>query len=119
MDMIFIEELIVITSIGIYDWEQSIRQKLAFNVEIGWDTRKAGYSDNIKDCLNYTDITAAIIHHVESSRFALVERVAEEVSQLLLQRFNAPWVRVKVSKLGSVLHANRVGVTIERSGILS
>jgi dihydroneopterin aldolase len=51
---------------------------------------------------------------VESNRFALVERVAEEISEILLQRFNSPWVRIKVSKPGAVAHANRVGVIIER-----
>ena len=39
---------------------------------------------------------------VEGARFALVERVAEEVAELLLARFNSPWVRIKLSKPGAV-----------------
>lgn len=114
MDIVFIEELTVITTIGVYDWEQSIRQKLVFDIKMGWDNCKAAASDNIKDCLSYADISKAIIQHVEANRFALVERVAEEISELLLQRFNSPWIRIKVSKLGAVVHASRVGVIIER-----
>jgi dihydroneopterin aldolase len=34
--------------------------------------------------------------------FALVERVAEEVADLLLETFQSPWVRIKVSKPGAV-----------------
>lgn len=100
MDIVFIEELSVITTIGVYDWEQTIQQKLVFDIEMGWDNRKAAGSDDVNDCLSYADISEAVIQHVGSQRFALVERVAEEVAELLLRRFNSPWVRIKVSKPG-------------------
>lgn len=114
MDIVFIEELSVITTIGVYDWEQTIRQKLVFDIEMGWDNRKAAASDDVNDCLSYADISDAVIEHVETQRFALVERVAEEIADLLLQRFNSPWVRIKVSKPGAVAQARNVGVVIER-----
>ena len=101
MDIVFIEELTVITTIGVYDWEQTIRQKLVFDVELAWDNRKAALSD-------------AIIKHVEPNQFALVERVAEEVAMMLMDKFNSPWVRIRVSKPGAVAHAKSVGVQIER-----
>ncbi|WP_392435418.1 bifunctional dihydroneopterin aldolase/7,8-dihydroneopterin epimerase [Yersinia sp. HM-2024] len=114
MDIVFIEELSVITTIGVYDWEQTIQQKLVFDIEMGWDNRKAAASDDVNDCLSYADISDAVIKHVEIQRFALVERVAEEIADLLLQRFNSPWVRIKVSKPGAVAQARNVGVVIER-----
>ena len=33
-DLIFIEGLTVFAQIGVYDWEQQIKQKLIFDVEI-------------------------------------------------------------------------------------
>ncbi|HHL2499899.1 TPA: bifunctional dihydroneopterin aldolase/7,8-dihydroneopterin epimerase [Yersinia enterocolitica] len=114
MDIVFIEELSVITTIGVYDWEQTIQQKLVFDIEMGWDNRKAAASDDVNDCLSYADISDAVMKHVEMQRFALVERVAEEIADLLLQRFNSPWVRIKVSKPGAVAQARNVGVVIER-----
>ncbi|WP_019212508.1 bifunctional dihydroneopterin aldolase/7,8-dihydroneopterin epimerase [Yersinia massiliensis] len=114
MDIVFIEELSVITTIGVYDWEQTIEQKLVFDIEMGWDNRKAAASDDVNDCLSYADISDSVIKHVSLQRFALVERVAEEIAELLLQRFKSPWVRVKVSKPGAVAQARNVGVVIER-----
>lgn len=114
MDIVFIEQLSVITTIGVYDWEQTIQQKLIFDVELAWDNRKAAASDDVNDCLSYADVAAAIIAHVEQGRFALVERVAEEVATLLLTRFACPWVRIKLSKPGAVAQAAQVGVIIER-----
>lgn len=114
MDIVFIEELTVITTIGVYDWEQTIRQKLVFDIELAWDNRKAALSDDVSDCLSYADVSEAVIKHVEPNQFALVERVAEDVAVMLMDRFNSPWVRIKVSKPGAVAHAKSVGVQIER-----
>ncbi|HEY4434804.1 MULTISPECIES: bifunctional dihydroneopterin aldolase/7,8-dihydroneopterin epimerase [Lelliottia] len=114
MDIVFIEQLSVITTIGVYDWEQTIEQKLVFDIEMGWDNRLAAKSDDVKDCLSYADISETVVKHVEGQRFALVERVAEEVADLLLSRFNSPWVRIKLSKPGAVARAANVGVIIER-----
>ncbi|MEL4012892.1 bifunctional dihydroneopterin aldolase/7,8-dihydroneopterin epimerase [Dryocola clanedunensis] len=114
MDIVFIEQLTVITTIGVYDWEQTIDQKLVFDIEMAWDNRAAASSDDVNDCLSYADVSEAVISHVAGGRFALVERVAEEVAQLLLARFNSPWIRLKVSKPGAVAQAANVGVVIER-----
>ena len=114
MDIVFIEQLSVITTIGVYDWEQTIEQKLVFDIEMGWDNRKSAKSDDVNDCLSYADISETVIGHVEGQRFALVERVAEEVAELLLEKFNSPWVRIKLSKPGAVARAANVGVIIER-----
>lgn len=114
MDIVFIEQLSVITTIGVYDWEQTIEQKLVFDIEMGWDNRKSAKSDDVNDCLSYADISETVIAHVEGQRFSLVERVAEEVAELLLTKFNSPWVRIKLSKPGAVARAANVGVIIER-----
>ena len=114
MDIVFIEQLSVITTIGVYDWEQTIEQKLVFDIEMGWDNRKSAKSDDVNDCLSYADISETVIAHVEGQRFALVERVAEEVADLLLSKFTSPWVRIKLSKPGAVARAANVGVIIER-----
>ncbi|MGL4815260.1 MAG: bifunctional dihydroneopterin aldolase/7,8-dihydroneopterin epimerase [Enterobacter asburiae] len=114
MDIVFIEQLSVITTIGVYDWEQTIEQKLVFDIEMGWDNRKSAKSDDVNDCLSYADISETVIAHVQGQRFALVERVAEEVAELLLKKFNSPWVRIKLSKPGAVARAANVGVIIER-----
>ncbi len=114
MDIVFIEELAVITTIGVYGWEQTIKQKLVFDIEMGWDNKRASSSDNVEHCLDYAKVSEAIINHVENQNFALVERVAEEVADLLLNRFNSPWVRIKVSKPRAVAQSCQVGVIIER-----
>ncbi|WWO97888.1 MAG: bifunctional dihydroneopterin aldolase/7,8-dihydroneopterin epimerase [Candidatus Dasytiphilus stammeri] len=114
MDIIFIEQLCILTTIGVYKWEQKFPQKLILDIEMAWDHHKAGYSDDVKDCLNYQEISSIVIDHVTNSKFSLVERVAEEIATLLLTRFASPWVRLKISKPCAIAQAGKVGVIIER-----
>lgn len=47
--------------------------------------------------------------------FLLVERVAEEVAELIMTRFAVPWIRIRLTKPGAVPQAKGVGVIIERA----
>ena len=47
--------------------------------------------------------------------FKLVEALAEHVSQLILDEFAVPWVKVRVSKPGILPGVKRLGVAIERA----
>ncbi|MDD1781682.1 dihydroneopterin aldolase [Enterovibrio sp. ZSDZ35] len=114
MDLVFIEQLEVITTIGVYDWEQQIKQKLVFDIEMAHDNKPAAASDDVAFALDYSAVSGAIIDLVENGRFLLVERVAEDIATLIQSQFSVPWVRVKVSKPGAVPHARTVGVVIER-----
>jgi dihydroneopterin aldolase len=114
MDKVFIEQLTVITTIGVYDWEQEIKQKLVLDIEMAHDNRLAGQSDDVQDALDYSKVSQAVIDHIEQGRFLLVERVAEEVAEIIMTQFSVPWVKIRLEKPGAVAHAKSVGVVIER-----
>lgn len=114
MDRVFIEQLTVITTIGVYDWEQEIKQKLVLDIEMAHDNRPAGKSDDVTDALDYSQVSEAVITHIEQGRFLLVERVAEEVAEIIMSRFAVPWVKIRLAKPGAVAQARAVGVVIER-----
>ncbi|MGF1911142.1 dihydroneopterin aldolase [Vibrio kasasachensis] len=114
MDKVFIEQLEVITTIGAYDWEQEIKQKLVLDIEMAHDNRSAGKSDDVNDALDYAQVSTAIINYIVEGRFQLVERVAEEVAELVMSRFSVPWIKIRLTKPGAVPQAKGVGVVIER-----
>ncbi|MDU8923498.1 dihydroneopterin aldolase [Pasteurellaceae bacterium LIM206] len=114
MDRIFIKELVVFAQIGVYDWEQQLRQKLIFDIEMAWDSRKAAATDDVADCLNYAEVADFVIHYVQSKPFLLIERVANEVAAAIRQHFAVPWIKLKLSKPAAVQQATAVGIIIER-----
>ncbi|MFZ7175188.1 dihydroneopterin aldolase [[Pasteurella] aerogenes] len=114
MDRIFIEGLTVFAQIGVYDWEQQIKQKLVFDLEMAWDSEKAAQTDDVTYCLNYAQVSEFIIDYVQSKPFLLIERVAYEVAEALQQRFAISWIKLKLSKPKAVAQANNVGIIIEK-----
>ncbi|ABR75233.1 dihydroneopterin aldolase [Actinobacillus succinogenes] len=113
-DRIFIEGLTVFAQIGVYDWEQQIKQPLVFDLEMTWDSRKAAETDNVANCLNYAEVSDFVVSYVQSKPFLLIERVANEVAEQLRQKFNISWLRLKLSKPKAVSQARNVGIIIER-----
>ena len=114
MDRVVIEELTVFAQIGVYDWEQKIKQKLVFDLEMAWDCKQAAETDDVAYCLNYAEVSQVIIDYVESKPFLLIERVAYEVADLLESRYQLQGLKMKLSKPKAVAQARNVGVLIVR-----
>ena len=115
MDKVFIEDLEIETIIGIFGWEREVKQIVKINVEMDFDNKSAGRSDNINDALNYKSIGKSIISMVENSSFYLVEKMAEEIAKLILKNKSISKVLVSVSKPGALRGSKNVGVKIIRS----
>jgi dihydroneopterin aldolase len=114
MDLVYIRDLKIDTVIGINDWEREVLQTVSFDLEMATDVKKAADSDDIVDTIDYKAVTKRLIAFVEESEFLLVERLAERVSNILLDEFGVSWLRLRVSKPGAVTGAADVGVVIER-----
>lgn len=114
MDIVYIRELEVETVIGIYDWEREIRQVVSLDLEMGTDIRKAASSEDIGSTLNYKTVSDRLISFIEESEFLLVETMAEQIAEIVLQEFSVTWLRLRLGKPGAVPKAKDVGVIIER-----
>lgn len=114
MDVVFIEDLRIETTIGIYDWEKQIRQTVAFDIEMAFDNRVPAASDRIEDTLDYKAVSKRLKQFVGESRFELVETLAERCAEIIQREFGVAWLKLKLSKLGAVTGSRAVGVIIER-----
>ncbi|WP_151703806.1 dihydroneopterin aldolase [Nitrincola alkalilacustris] len=114
MDLVYIRELQVETIIGIYDWERQVRQTVSLDLEMGTDIRAAAATEDIENTLNYKSVSKRLISFISESEFLLVETMAEEIAQLVLDEFSVPWLRLRLGKPGAIRGAKDVGVIIER-----
>lgn len=114
LDIVFIEDLRIDTIIGIYDWEREVKQTIALDIEMAADNKKAAASENIDDALNYKAVAKRMIAFTEESQFQLVETLSERLVAIIMDEFNVPWCRLKLSKLGAVTGSRSVGVILER-----
>jgi len=114
-DKIYVEDLRVKATIGIFDWEKKIKQEVSISYEIPHDNKKAAAADTIEATTDYKSITKAIIAFVESNKFELVETFAERIAEMVIKDFNIAEIRLRVSKPGALRYSKDVGVIIERN----
>ena len=115
MDIIEIDGLRLRCIIGFSPHERKGKQDVVISLRIRADMRKAGESDNPDDAFNYRTVTKAIIQHVETSEYNLVEKLASEIAKICVVEHGAEWVQVRVHKPGALRFSDSVGVVIERT----
>lgn len=113
MDFIFIEELRVQAWIGIYAREKAAAQPIELNLTFGVPDAAAEH-DDIADTIDYAVVIERIRHELDRRHFNLVETLGEFIVALLLDEFGAPWVKIRIAKIGVMQGVRRVGVFIER-----
>ncbi|WP_067984484.1 dihydroneopterin aldolase [Neptuniibacter pectenicola] len=114
MDLVYIRELEVETVIGIYDWEREIRQRINLDLEMGTDIRQAANTEDVDNTLNYKSVSDRLIEFIEQSEFLLIETMAEQIAEIVLNEFSVKWLRLRLGKPGAIPQAADVGVIIER-----
>ena len=115
MDIVYIRELEIETIIGIYDWEREQKQTVSIDLEMGTDIALAASSEDIGNTLDYKAVAKRLIEFIEGSEFFLVETMAENIAQIVIEEFSVPWLKLRLGKPGAVTGSKDVGVIIERT----
>ena len=115
MDKIIIRDLLARGIIGINESERTNPQDILMNITMAADTRKAGLSDDINDCINYRTVSKKALALAEKAERLTVEALANDIAQMVLEFEGVQSVCVRVEKPGAVRFSRSVGVEIERS----
>ncbi len=114
MDKVFIKGLHIQTTIGFFQWEKEIKQTLVIDLVMAWDTAVAAKNDELSKTLDYADISTEVAAFANKNPVDLLETLAERMAAFLLEKYQIPWLQLKIGKPGAVHNADTVGVEIER-----
>jgi 7,8-dihydroneopterin aldolase/epimerase/oxygenase len=115
MDIIFLREIRLDARVGVYKREKAITQTVELDLELALPDDRVFKSGRVSDTIDYAVVIERIRAALVERHYGLVENLAEQVAQIILKEFHAPWVRVSIAKIGAQPNARRVGVVIERS----
>ena len=115
MARIRVKDLCLRTFIGINEDEILNKQDVLINLTILYAAQEAGRDNDIDHALNYRTITKAIIAHVEGNRFALLERLTQELLDLVMSNESVLYAEVEVDKPNSLRFAESVSITLAAS----
>ena len=107
-----IKDLRLRTFIGINDEEIRNRQDVVVNVTILYPAVSAVQVNEIEHALNYRTVTKALISHVEENRFALLERLTQELLNIVMQYPQVQYAEVEVDKPHALRFAESVSITL-------
>lgn len=95
---------------GVFDHEKINGQEFIVDLEISYDAGAAISSDNIKEALDYGEITKSVKELVENTRRDLIEVLANDIADQLIKKD-------KVKKVSVVLHKPKAPVEVKVSDI--
>ncbi|SDS96373.1 D-erythro-7,8-dihydroneopterin triphosphate epimerase [Halopseudomonas sabulinigri] len=107
-----IKDLRLRTYIGINDDEVRNQQDILINATILYPAADAVAVNEIDKALNYRTITKALIAHVEGNRFALLERLTQELLDIVMQHPQVHYAEVEVDKPHALRFAESVSITL-------
>ena len=115
MARIRVKDLRLRTYIGIKEEEINNKQDVLINLTILYAAQDAVRDNDIDHALNYRTITKAIIAHVEGNRFALLERLTQELLDLVMSNESVLYAEVEVDKPHALRFAESVSITLAAS----
>lgn len=83
---------------GVMPEEQVLGTRFVIDIDIFADLYQAGFSDQVDDTVHYGEVYQLIESCVTRESYRLIERLAGEIAQRVLEQFNCTSVRVEVHK---------------------
>jgi dihydroneopterin aldolase len=115
-DRILLDGMVFQGTHGVYEHEQLQPQPFELDVELALNLQPAGLADDLGSTIDYARVFETCREIVETTRFNLVEALAEAIAHELLANFPADEVTVRVRKpevqLGGTFRS--VGIEIHR-----
>lgn len=111
---ILINDLVLMMSIGIYEQEKQVPQRVIINLEALLAESHAHLSDDIADAVSYEVLINEITALSQARHYELVETFAEDIAQMALQDQRIARIKLRVEKPDIIENTRSVGIEIER-----
>jgi FolB domain-containing protein len=97
-DTIIIRELEVWYCVGVPDEERAKPQRLLLTIEMSHDFSSAALSDDLAKTIDYYAVSQRLLHFGEGRSWKLIEKLAIDIAEMVLQDFRPKQVAVEVQK---------------------
>ena len=113
MSKITIVDLEVFFNVGITDEERATPQRLLVTVDMEYDFSAAAVSDRITRTVDYSRVAGRILKYGKSRRWKLIEKLANDLADMILSEFKPQGVTVEVKKF-PIPEARFVSVSLSK-----
>ncbi len=114
-DHIFIRDLILEMSVGIYEHEKQKKQRVIINIGLDVETNAKKTTYSIDDVVSYEQIKNKVEALAGEKHYELLEEFAEKIAELCLLEEKVMSVKIKIEKPDIIHNTKSVGVSILRN----
>ncbi len=113
-DTVFIKDLIIEMSAGIYDHEKASKQRVIINItlDVGCNVNKT--LSSIDDVVSYEEITNKVRKIALTKHYDLLENLAELLASACLENPYVHQVHIRIEKPDIIKDVHTVGIEITR-----
>ena len=115
VDTITIKDLAVLSCIGVPEEERAHPQRLLITISMSGNFSEACITDEIAATVNYFEVSQRVVEFCRTESFKLIEKLAQEIANIVLREFGAAAVKVEVKKF-ILSNARHVSFELSRSG---
>ncbi len=111
----FVKDLVLACSIGVYAHERGRRQRVRVNVDLDVHDSGPSRGDTVSSVVSYENIVVDVRSLIAEGHINLIETLAERIAEKCLRNPQVVAARVRVEKLDVFTEAASVGIEIERT----
>ena len=111
---VLIKNLILDLRLGYYEFEKDSKQKVKFNVDVEYLSRKPSNDKDIRSIVNYGKIIKLITKLVNKKHYNFLETLAEDVFDELFNDKRIEKIDLQIEKLEILKECSSVGIKISK-----
>ena len=98
--------------VGVLEEEMLYKQDLRISLMMMYDAGEAMRDNDVDAAVDYEKVVNSLIPHVENERFALLERLAQELLDKVMTFESVEYAKIKVERLLALRFTESVSVTL-------
>ena len=111
---ILIKDLTLDLQLGYYNFEKGKKQKVKFNLEVGYQNKNPTNDKDLKSIVNYSNIVKLIEKLVKNKHYNFLETLAEDVFDELFLDKRIDKIILQIEKLEILKQCTSVGIQISK-----
>ena len=111
---VLINDLTLLMSIGIHDFEKIKKQEVRFNIIIDINPLLTPIEKKLNSIVNYETVVKDVTRLTKNKHYELLETLAEEIFFILFKNTNIKKIKLKIEKTQIIKNTSSVGIEITK-----
>ena len=111
---VLINDLTLLMSIGIHDFEKIKKQEVKFNINIDINPLLVPIENKLNSIINYETVVKDVTRLTKNKHYELLETLAEDIFFILFKNNNIKQIKLKIEKTQIIKNTSSVGVEITK-----